>query len=145
MGLKTVGNYVFKFIFIQCLQNITSSCIQFDWYLKIIIMNAIRITNITISFDDFLSSGVSVEWYGQSTIVWLPSRSSVLIYIYICIFYMSSIIGRIYTYNRSVIQYWWSCTPSHSIGLYFWGVRSSWVECHFLVSLVYQLCLALWW
>ena len=31
-------------------------------------------------------------------------------YIYICIFYMSSVIGRIYTYNKSVIQYWWSCT-----------------------------------
>ena len=44
--------------------------------------------------------------------------------IYICFLYMSSVIGRIYTYNRSVIQYWWSCTPSHSIGLYFWGERS---------------------
>ena len=43
------------------------------------------------------------------------------IYIYICILYMSSVIGRTtYTYNRSVIEYWWSCTPSHSIGLYFW-------------------------
>ena len=41
----------------------------------------------------------------------------IYIYIYICFFYMSSIIGRIYTYNRSVIQYWWSCTPSHFIGL----------------------------
>ena len=51
----------------------------------------------------------------------------------------------IYTCNRSVIQHWWSCTPSHSIGLYFCGVRSSWVECHFLFSLVYQMCLALWW
>ena len=26
----------------------------------------------------------------------------------------------------------------------FWGVRDSWTECHFLFSLVYQLCLALW-
>ena len=33
---------------------------------------------------------------------------------------MSSVTGRIYTYNRSVIQYWWSCTPSHYIWLYFW-------------------------
>ena len=47
-------------------------------------------------------------------------------------------------YNGSVIQYWRSCTPSRSIGLYFWGVRGSWAECHFLFSLVYQLCLALW-
>ena len=68
------------------------------------------------------------------------------IYINIYVFfYMRSVIGRIYTYNRSVIQYWWSCTPSHSIGLYFWEVRRSWVECHFLFSLVYHLCLALWW
>ena len=62
--------------------------------------------------------------------------------IYMCIPYMSSVIGRIY--NGSVIQYWRSCTPSRSIGLYFWGVRCSWAECHFLFSLVYQLCLALW-
>ena len=67
------------------------------------------------------------------------------IYRYIYAFSMSSVIGRIHTCNRSVIQYWWSCTPSHSIGLYFWGVRGSWVECPFLFSLVYQLCLALWW
>ena len=55
------------------------------------------------------------------------------IYIYICICmcipYTSSVIGRIY--NASVIQYWRSCTPSRSIGLYFWGVRGSWAECHF--------------
>ena len=50
----------------------------------------------------------------------------------------------IYIYNGSVIQYWRSCTPSRPIGLYFWGVRGSWAECHFLFSLVYQLCLALW-
>ena len=59
-------------------------------------------------------------------------------------FYRSSVIGRVYSYNRSVIHYWWSCTPSHSIGLYVWRVRSSWVECHFLFSLVYKLCLVLW-
>ena len=77
---------------------------------------------------------------------WFPSRSCVNIYIYIyiciCIPSMSSVIWHIY--NGSVIQYWWSCTPSRSIGLYFWGVRGSWAECHFLFSLVYQLCLALW-
>ena len=48
----------------------------------------------------------------------------------VCILCRSSVIGRIYIYSRSV-QYWWSCTPSHSIGLYVWGVRGSWVECHF--------------
>ena len=70
------------------------------------------------------------------------------IYIYICIYicipFMSFVIGRIYTYNGSVIQYWRSCTQSRSIWLYFWEVRGSWAECHFLFSLVYQLCLALW-
>ena len=47
---------------------------------------------------------------------WFPSRSPVLIYIYICMYipYTSSVIGRIY--NRSIIQYWRSCTPSRSIG-----------------------------
>ena len=77
---------------------------------------------------------------------WFPSRSSVLIYICMCIPYMSSVIGRnsLYIYNGSVIQYWRSCTPSRFIGLYFWGVRGSLAECQFLFSLVYQLCLALW-
>ena len=75
---------------------------------------------------------------------WFPSRSSVFsnMYIYICILYASSVIGRIY--NGSVIQYWLSCIPSRSIGLHFCGVRGSWAECHFLFSLLYQLCLALW-
>ena len=48
---------------------------------------------------------------------WFPSRSSVLIYmyIYICMYipYTSSVVGRIY--NGSVIQYWRSCTPSRSL------------------------------
>ena len=52
------------------------------------------------------------------TVRWFPSRSSVLIYMYmyVCMYipYTSSIIGRIY--NGSVIQYWRSCTPSRSIG-----------------------------
>ena len=40
------------------------------------------------------------------------------IYICICIPYMSSVIGHIYIYNGSVIQYWRSCTLSRSIGLF---------------------------
>ena len=47
-------------------------------------------------------------------------------YIYICIFYMSYVIGRIYAYKKSVIQYWWSCIPSHHINfrlyLYFLNI-----------------------
>ena len=71
-----------------------------------------------------------------------PETLYLYIYIYMCIPYTSFVIGRIY--NGSVIQYWRSCIPSRSIGLYFWGVRYSWAECHFFFSLVYQLCLALW-
>ena len=37
-------------------------------------------------------------------------RPKALVNIYICILYMRSVIGCINTYNRSVIQYWWSCT-----------------------------------
>ena len=59
-----------------------------------------------------------VGWCVSSWWPWFPSRSSVLIYmyIYICMYipYTSSVIGRIY--NGSVIQYWRSCTPSRSIG-----------------------------
>ena len=62
---------------------------------------------------------------------WENRRSSVLIYIYAFLIWV--VIGRIYIYNRSVIQYWRSCTPSRSIGLYFWGVRGSWDECHFFL------------
>ena len=38
----------------------------------------------------------------------------IYIYIYMYIPYTSSVIGRIY--NRSVIQYWRSCTPARSMG-----------------------------
>ena len=48
----------------------------------------------------------------------------------LCIPYMCSVI---YIYTTDVIRYWRSCTPSHSIGLYFWGVRGSWAECHFFL------------
>ena len=68
---------------------------------------------------------------------------NIYIYIYICILYRSSLIWSIYTYTMIVVQYWLSCTLSHSIRL-FLRVRGSCVECHFLFCLVYQLCLALW-
>ena len=75
----------------------------------------------------------------------VPVRRLCVNNIYMCIPYMSSVLGRIYIlYNGSVVQYWRGCTPSRSIGLYFWGVRGSWAECLFLFSLVYQLCLILW-
>ena len=89
-------------------------------------------------------------WVGRCVSSWWPwfsSRSSVLtIYIYMYVHSLYEFCYRtyIYIYNGSVIQYWRSCTLSRSIGLYFWGVCGSWAECHFLFSLVYQLCLALW-
>ena len=67
------------------------------------------------------------------------------VYIYMPFLYEFCYRTYKYTYNRSVIQYWWSCTPLHLMGLCFWGGCGSWIECHFLFSLVYQLCLALWW
>ena len=45
----------------------------------------------------------------------------IYIYIYMYIPYTSSVVGRIY--NRSVIQYWRSCTPSRSIGLFLGSAR----------------------
>ena len=81
-------------------------------------------------------------WVGWCVSSWwplFPSRSAVFIYIYtyiyiyICILCMTSALVRIYTYNRSVIQNWWSCGPLHSTWLYFLGVRSSWVKCHFCI------------
>ena len=51
------------------------------------------------------------------------TKNSVLIYIfsYMYTFFIRILaIGRIYTYTGSVVQHWWSCTPSQSIRL-FWG------------------------
>ena len=43
----------------------------------------------------------------------------IYIYIYVCILIRVLFWTYIYTYTRSVVQYWWSCTPSRSIGLFF--------------------------
>ena len=96
-------------------------------------------------------------WVGRcvsSRWPWFPSISSVLIiYIYMYVHSLYEFCYRTYIYiyiyiyiqrECHFIQCWRSSTPSRSIGLYFWGVRGSWAECHFLFSLVYQLCLALW-
>ena len=76
---------------------------------------------------------------------------NIYIYICICIPSMSSVIWHIHIYIYIYIYIQRECHsvlaklyPSRSIGLYFWEVRGSWAECHFLFSLVYQLCLALW-
>ena len=49
------------------------------------------------------------------------------IYVYIYISFIWVLLQDVYIYIQqgSVIQYWWSCTPSHSIRLYIRGVRSS--------------------
>ena len=74
---------------------------------------------------------------------WVPSRSSVLIYmyIYICMYIpcTSSVIGRIY--NGSVIQYWRSCTPSRSIGLFLGSARFlGWMPLFFFFGLPIVSC-----
>ena len=51
------------------------------------------------------------------------THTYIYVYLYVCILYTSSVIRRIYTYTRSVVQYWWSCTPSQSIGLFFGSAR----------------------
>ena len=47
----------------------------------------------------------------------------IYIYLYLCILYTRSVIWRIYTYTRSVVQYLLSCTPSQSIRLFFGCAR----------------------
>ena len=84
-----------------------------------------------------------VGWCVSSWWPWFPSRSSVLIYMYIYIY--------VYVHSLYEFCYWsyiqWEChsvlAKLHPITFYR-GVRGSWAECHFLFSLVYQLCLTLW-
>ena len=78
------------------------------------------------------------------------------IHTYICILYMSSIIRYIYIHIYIYIYIYiyifttglsfsiGEAAPHHILQGYFGGVRGSWIECHFLFSLVYQLYLALW-
>ena len=72
---------------------------------------------------------------------WFPSRDSVLIYmyIYICVHSLYEFCYRSYIQREchSVLA------KLHPITFYR-GMRGSWSECHFVFSLVYQLCLALW-
>ena len=83
-------------------------------------------------------------WVGRCVSSWwpsFPSRNSVLIYMYI---YISVHSLHEFCY-RSYIQR--EChsvlAKLHPITFYR-GMRGSWSECHFVFSLVYQLCLALW-
>ena len=81
-----------------------------------------------------------VGWCVSSWWPWFPSRSSVLIYmyIYICVHSLYEFCYRSYIQREchSVLA------KLHPI-MFYRGVRGSWAECHFLFSLVYQLCLAL--
>ena len=63
-------------------------------------------------------------WVGRRVSSWwllFPSRNCVLMYmcIYYAFFIGILVVGRICTYTGSAVQYWWSCTPSQSIGLFF--------------------------
>ena len=63
----------------------------------------------------------------------------IYIYIYIYAFFIR-VIGRIYTYiytyTRSAVQFWCSCIPSQSIGLFWGSVR---FLCWMLLSLFFGL------
>ena len=90
-----------------------------------------------------------VGWCVSPWWPWFPSRSSLSLYIYTYIYIYAFLIWvllyDVYIYTTGVsFSIGEAAPPSRSIGLYFWGVRGSWPECHFLFSLVYQLCLALW-
>ena len=74
-----------------------------------------KLTFITYADDTTLTAPmVSFVSGSNYDIHWFPSRSSVLIYMYVHSLYELYVTGRIY--NGSVIQYWRSCTPSRSIG-----------------------------
>ena len=65
-----------------------------------------------------------------------PEMMLIYIHIYTYPVYIRVlVIGRIYTYTGSVVQYWCSCTPSQSKGLIL-IVCDSFAECHLLFSLV---------
>ena len=74
-------------------------------------------------------------WIGWCASSWwplFPSRSSVLIYMYIYMYFLYELCYMTYIYiQQECHQYWGSCTPSHYIGLYFWGVHGSWVDATF--------------
>ena len=74
--------------------------------------------------DWLLSFGLEQEGVGVWLLAW---RWHILSFILIA--------GRRISTETCVVQYWWSCTPSQSIGL-FWAVRGFCVECHLLFSLV---------
>ena len=63
----------------------------------------------------------------------------IYIYIYVYVHFLYEFCYRSYIQREchSVLA------KLHPITFYM-GVRGSWAECHFLFSLVYQLCLALW-
>ena len=71
-----------------------------------------------------------------------PSRNSCvnLFYLYVCILYTSSVIGRIYTlYIYIYYQHWWSCTKWQSIGL-FLGVFLCWMPLFVFFCLAVVSC-----
>ena len=78
-----------------------------------------------------------VGWCVSSWWPWFPSRSSVLIYMYVHSLYEFCYRSYIQRECHSVLA------KLHPITFYK-GVRGSCVECHFLFSSVYKLCLALW-
>ena len=106
----------------------TAQCFRYDW-------------SSFVYFSNFLTYNLWVGRCVSSWWPWFPSGNSVLIYmyIYICVHSLFEFCYRSYIQREchSVLA------RLHPITFYR-GMRGSWSECHFVFSLVYQLCLALW-
>ena len=74
---------------------------------------------------------------------WFPSRNSVLIYMYIYIYVCAHSLYE-FCYRLYIQRECHSVLAKLHPIMFYREMRSSWSECHFVFSLVYQLCLALW-
>ena len=85
------------------------------------------------------SSLINLLKFLDRAIFWVRNSVLIYMYIYICVNSLYEFCYRSYIQREchSVLA------RLHPITFYR-GMRGSWSECHFVFSLVYQLCLALW-
>ena len=86
------------------------------WMMCFLLMTFVLVQKLCVNIYIYLI----IYTYAFPLIIVNP-WSTIMLIIYCPQNYTGSDIGRIYTYNRSVVQFWWSCTPSHSIGLFISG------------------------
>ena len=117
--------------FALCIQSLLCMLFLFGWppcqRSDMILMEVSQHANDMIHyisglFDYFYVCEIYVNliWY---LYLFMLNKFCLSLSLYICMYipYTSSVIGRIY--NGSVIQYWRSCTPSRSIGLFLGSAR----------------------